>query len=73
MPTSVRSTSSPAPSRRAKSDAEVRAEINRLYDEHVLAEQLKQLKADEAIFSARVRRREREERQRAIKLTEAPR
>jgi uncharacterized protein len=62
-----------APSRRAKSDAEVRAEINRLYDEHVLPAKLEQLKADEAIFGARVRRREREEKQRAIERTEAVR
>jgi HK97 family phage prohead protease len=60
-----------APTRRAKSDAEVRAAVNRLYDEHVLAEQLEQLKADAALFDARVRRREREERQRAIWRTEA--
>jgi HK97 family phage prohead protease len=58
---------------RPTSDAEVRAVVNRLYDEHVLAAKLEQLKADEAIFGARIRRREREERQRAIKRTEAPR
>lgn len=58
---------------RPTSDAEVRAVVNRLYDEHVLAEKLEQLKADEAIFDARVRRREREERQRAIKRTEVRR
>ncbi len=59
--------------RRPKSDAGVRAEVNRLYDEHVLAERLEELKADETILGVREHRREQEARQRAIQTTEARR
>lgn len=58
---------------RPKLDGEVRAEVNKLFDEHVLKEKLDEFKADAIIFEARQRRQEREEKQRAINLTEVRR
>lgn len=48
-------------------------ELDELIDRHVLPERLELLRADETILAARERRREREERQRALKLTEVRR
>jgi hypothetical protein len=56
-----------------KSEAEVRALVDQLYDQNVLPGQLEQLEADEEIFGARIRKREREERRRAIKRTQVRR
>jgi HK97 family phage prohead protease len=59
--------------RRRKSEGELRAEVEMLYDEHVLPGQLAQLKAEGIIADAREHRRQRKRKEAERRRTEARR